>query len=169
MFRFGSSLRTLGKAVTLQTPVQFDSRLVERLLAEHRELNARYARLVAQIGSDPELVERSVRECTTQLVELRRAEAMWLYPVIARAIEGDSDAHQQFLQLRLVMLRLARHILRLFDDLVQAIRLNIGVNAAADLIAESLAEYWQRNQAQIYPLYDLVGSKRTSTAKLQAG
>jgi len=169
MFRFSASVRTLGKAVTLQTPVQFDNRLFEHLLAEHRELNSRYARLVARIGSDPEGIERAVRECTEQLVELRRTEALWLYPVIARAIEDDIDAQQQFLQLRLVMLRLARRILRLLDDLAQAIRLNLGVNAAADLCAEALAEYWQRNRAQIYPLYDLIGTKRTAASDLRAG
>jgi hypothetical protein len=41
-----------------------------------------------------------------------------------------------------------------------ALRRRSGANAAADRVAEGLAEYWQRNQGQIYPLYELIGTRR---------
>ena len=160
MSGFATSPRTLGKAVALHTPVHFDAGLVDRLLTEQRELNASFASLVARFGSDPEAAELAVRACSARMVEVRRTEALWLYPVIARAVDGDVEAQQQFVQMRLVMLRLARRTLRLLDDFAQAVRLGIGANAAADRVAEALAEYWQRNQSQIYPLYELIGTRR---------
>lgn len=169
MLRFSDSMRTLGKAVALDTPVRFDPELVGRLLAEHRALNAQFADAIPHLGGDRDVAERAVRGCTERLVEVRRTEALWLYPVIARAIEGDNDAQQQFLRLRLVMLRLARRVLRLFDELTQAIRAGVDIGATADRAAESLAEYWVRNNAEIYPIYDLVGARRDMPARARAG
>ena len=169
MFRFAESMRTLGKAVALDTPVRFDPELVARLHAEHRALNALFADSVARFSGDREAAERAVRACTDRLVEVRRTEALWLYPVIARAIEGDNDAQQQFLRLRLVMLRQARRVLRLLDDLTLAIRSGVDIHAAADRVAESLAEYWVRNNAEIYPIYDLVGARRDALIQARAG
>ena len=169
MFRSSASLRTLGKAVALHTPLHFDAQLIDRLLASHRELNARYASVVSQFGSEMNDMERAVRECAEQFVELRRAESIWLYPVIARAIDGDAEAQRQFGQLRLLMLSSARRALRLFEDLAQAVRAGSDANAAADRLAEALAEYWQRNQAQIYPLYELLGTNRNRQSALRTG
>ena len=169
MFRFTASLRTLGTAVALHSPLHFDANLVPHLIAEHRELNARFAALVSRFGADPDVVEKAVRDCAARFVELRRVESTRLYPVVARAIQSDDEALRQFGQLRLVMLGTARRALRLFEELAEAIRIERDANAAADRVAEALAEYWQRNQAQIYPLYELLAVSQRREAAMGAG
>lgn len=156
MVRFAASLHTLGQTVALHAPPHFDAELVRRLLAEHRELNARFASLVSQFGSDPAAIAGAIRDCAQQFVELRRTESMRLYPVIDRAIEGDEEAQRQFGQLRLLMLSSARRTLRRLEELAETLHFEGDANAAADRAAEALAEYWQRNRAQIYPLYELL-------------
>lgn len=168
MSRFVASLRSLGQRVALHTQLHFDAELVRRLLAEHRELNARFASLVSQFGSDPRASEGGIRDCARQFVELRRTESVRLYPVIDRAIEGDEEAQRQFGQLRLLMLSSARRAVRRMEDLAETICREGDVNAAADLVAESLAEYWQRNRAQIYPLYELLARSQRREPAMNA-
>jgi len=145
--------------IALDTPVEFDAGLVSRLVAEHRELDARFNGLLGELESDP-LAERSVRACSTKLHDLRRTEALWLYPLIARGIARDPVARRQFLQLRLVMLGLARRVLRAFDELSHAVRRGTHTKSSADEVARALAEYRQRNEGEIYPLYQLMGTSR---------
>lgn len=146
-----------GAALALDTPVRFDGTLVRRLVAEHGELNQRFAALVRRLDANSEGAEQEVRDCASRLHDLRRTEALWLYPVIARGIARDPVARRQFLQLRLVMLGLARRALRLFDELSIAINKGSQVAPTAEQAGKALAEYRQRNEAEIYPLYDLIG------------
>jgi hypothetical protein len=145
-----------GLSLTWTTPVHFDATLVVRLIDQHRELNVRLGEVVAEIGRDPAAAESAVRDCANQLHELRRAEALWLYPVIARELMADPMARRQFSEARLAMLSLARRLLRRFDELVRAIQSGKEIRAAAVRVVKALAAYRRRNEAQIYPLYSLM-------------
>ena len=168
MFKFADAKRTIGEllqptppdtALTLDTPVQFDASLVDRLVAEHGELNTRFAALLGHLHDDPLAGRFRFSACADQLHELRRSEALWLYPIIARGIARDPVGRKQFLQLRLAMLGLARRVLRRFDELAQAVRRGTEIDPAADLVSKALGEYRQRNEADIYPLYNLIGKR----------
>jgi hypothetical protein len=139
-------------------PLQFDARLICQLVADHADLNTR----VAALDFDPELKQQSVRKCAMRLVELRRIESLRVYPLIARSIEGDADAQRQFLQLRLLMLRLARCFQRRCEELSRDIALGDNIRVATDKLAEALAEYRRHNETEIYPLYELVGMRRVA-------
>jgi hypothetical protein len=149
-------------ALTWTTPVHFDATLVMRLVDQHRELNLRFAELVAEIdgnpqaAGDPEITACAVRDCASQLHDLRRAEALWLYPVIAREFATDPTARLLFWQARLTMLGLARGLLRRFDELAAAVQQGTQTHAAADQLAAAFAEYRRRNEAEMYPLYSLM-------------
>jgi hypothetical protein len=145
-----------GIAPTWNTPVQFDASLVARLIAQHDELHAHFVAAVEQLDKDPDSAERAVRECANQLHDLRRTEALRLYPLIARWFAPDPAGRRLASQSRLVMLVLVRHVLRLFEDLVLAIRSGAQIPAAADRVAHALAEYRRRNESEIYPMYDLM-------------
>jgi hypothetical protein len=145
-----------GVALTWNTPVQFDATLVTRLIDEHRELSARFAQIVSHLDKVPAVAEHTVRECAERLHELRRTEALWLYPVIARGFAPDPIARRLVWQSRLVMLGLARRVLRRFDELVRAIRNGTEIGIAADHVAKALAEYQRRNEEEMYPLYALM-------------
>lgn len=168
MFKFVRDKQAGGEAkgsgapdsITLDTPVRFDGRLVVRLVTEHSELNRRFAALIRRLDGDPNIIEREVRDCAALLHRLRRTEALWLYPIIARGVARDPVARRQFVQLRLSMLGLARRALRQFDDLAVALRRGTELEAAADLAARALGEYRMRNEAEIYPLYDFIGRQR---------
>ena len=145
-----------GMAPTWNTPVQFDASLVAQLTAQHGELNARFATLVGQLDKDPETAERAVRECASQLHDLRRTEALRLYPVIACWYGPDPAAQQMASQARLVMMGLVRRVLRSFDALIHAIRSGAEIPAAADRVAKALTEYRRRNEGEMYPMYGLM-------------
>lgn len=153
-----------GIAPTWNTSVQFDASLVARLVAQHDELNTRFAMAVDQLDKDPESAERTVRECANQLHDLRRTEALRLYPVIACSFEPDPAAQELASQSRLVMMGLVRRVLRLFDELVHAIRNGAEIPAAAHRVAAALTEYRRRNEGEMYPMYDLM-QRLPATAK----
>jgi hypothetical protein len=171
MFRFVRDKASGGAtgaadSITLDTPVRFDGRLVMQLVTEHSELNRRFAALARRLDGDPVIVEREVRDCAALLHRLRRTEALWLYPIIARGVARDPIARRQFVQLRLGMLGLARRALRQFDDLAVALRRGTEVEAAADMAARALSEYRMRNEAEIYPLYDFIGRRRSGEQQI---
>ena len=145
-----------GMPPTWNAPVQFDGSLVAWLTAQHGELNARFASLAGQLDKDPETAERAVRECASRLHDLRRTEALRLYPVIACWFGPDPDAQRLASQSRLIMMGLVRRVLRLFDDLVHAIRNGAEIPAAADRVATALTEYRRRNEGEMYPMYNLM-------------
>jgi uncharacterized membrane protein len=165
MFKFVRDKQAAGSAkspgasdsIALDTPVRFDGRLVVGLVTEHAELNRRLGALARQLDGDPHVIEGEVRDCAAILHRLRRTEALWLYPIIARGVARDPVARRQFVQLRLHMLSLARRALRQFDNLAEAIQRGTEVDAAAELAARALGEYRMRNEAEIYPLYDFIG------------
>jgi len=146
-------------ALTWNSPVQFDESLVARLAAQHYEIGQRFETLGEQIRSHPADAEKQVLECADDLHKLRHLEALRLYPLIARGISSDPVARRLFWQSRLVMLGLARRLFRRFDELVRAIQSRGETVAAVDHVAKALAEYRQRNEAEIYPLYSLAGRR----------
>jgi hypothetical protein len=55
-------------------------------------------------------------------------------------------------------------VFRRFDELVRALRAQSGMAAAARHLAKALAEYRQRNESEIYPLYALAGRRDSAVA-----
>ena len=104
-------------------------------------------------------------DCINRIHELRRSESTWLYPVIACGIDADPAARTQLMQLRLVMLTLARHAMRELEDLVRAVREHDQPHAAAERASAPLAEYLRRSASEIYPLYDLMGARNAPAAR----
>ena len=148
-----------GAALNWNTKVQFDASLVGQLIAQYRELNERFETVVAQLDRDARAAETKLRECAETLHKLRHAESLRLYPVIARGLSSDPITRRLFWQSRLVMLGLARRVFRRFDELGRAIRMRTEIAAAADHAVKALAEYRRRNEAEMYPLYDLIGQR----------
>jgi hypothetical protein len=144
-------------ALSLQTKVRYEPGLLPRLVRDYDELESRFTLLRAEVRDDPRLAELAGQNCAARLHELRRREALWLYPVIACAIADDVDARRQFLQLRLAMLGLARRLLRRFDQLAGAVHDGGDLPALLDEIGDELTEYRNRNESEIFPLYELMG------------
>ncbi len=166
MFKFGKSMQAVpsSEMLALHTRVHFDAGLLDRLIAGHGELNARFATLVCRLDDDPQAAVCAIRDCANQLHELRRTEALWLYPVIARSLEYDEDARRQLARLRLVMVALTRRVVRGLENLLQAIVSGTPTHAVAEDVSTMLAEYVQRNETEIYPLYNLMGTRQNQAA-----
>ena len=144
------------EAIDLDTPVHYDPSLMPRLLAGHEALNARFAALVCLLDRHEAQSGEVVRECLKEFQQLRRAEAIWLYPVIAHAVDEDDAARARLTELRLVTLTLARRALRCFEALVKAIDAGVPTDEAAEALSQALAEYLRRSETEIYPLYGLM-------------
>jgi hypothetical protein len=162
MFNIVRDRQAAGQAgpedtLRFDTPVRFDTTLAARLIAGHGELSIRFGALVRRLDGEPEGIAREIRDCSIRLHGLRRTEALWLYPVLARGVLRDGVARRQFMRLRLVMLGLARRVLRLFDELAAAVQQGAATTAIADAALAALADYRARNEAEIYPLYDFIG------------
>jgi hypothetical protein len=155
-------------ALMLSTPVRFDAGLIARLLAQTDTINAHLASLLCRLDDDVEVSIGAIKDCAEKLHSVRQAEALWLYPVIARSVEFDVKARFQLAQLRLAMLALARRVLRRCDDLIQALRSEGQVAPAAQRMTDAWSEYLQRNQHEIYPLYELAGRRRATAATARA-
>ncbi|HET7064308.1 MAG TPA: hypothetical protein VFI49_08510 [Rudaea sp.] len=158
MFKFTAmQAARSSEFLALDTRVPFDDGLLARLIAGHGELNARFAALLCSLEDDPQAAVCAIRDCASQLHELRRTEALWLYPVIARGVEYDEHARRQLVRLRLVMVALTRRLVRRLEELLQAVVSGSATRAAADEISATLSEYVERNEGEIYPLYRLIG------------
>jgi len=158
---------TLGDvALTWNTPVQFDPTLVGELVAQYDELNAHFSALVNRLDMDPARAERAALDCANRLHRLRHAESLRLYPVIARGLSPDPIARRLFWQSRLVTLGLARRVLRRLDELARAIRTRNEIAAAAEHASSALLEYRRRNESTMYPLYNAVGVRGSTKAKV---
>ncbi len=171
MFKFATAVQPAvpsSEILTLDTRVRFDAELLPRLTAGHGELNARFAALLCRLDNDPQEAVCAIRDCATRLHELRRTEALWLYPVIAYGVQYDEDARRQLAQLRLVMLSLTRRLVRRFEQLLQAIVSGTPAQAAADDASVVLAEYVRRNEAEIYPLYNLMSMRHSHARERNA-
>jgi hypothetical protein len=158
-----SNAKPADLALPGSTPAQFDASLVAQLIAQYDELNATFNTAIGQLDSDPDAAERMTRECAEQLLKLRHVEAIRLYPVIGRSIWPDPVARRLFWQSRLVMLGLARRVLRRFDEVTRAMQNGTLTVTTVEHFSRALAEYRQRNETEIYPLYTLAG-KRGSAA-----
>ena len=158
-----SNAKPSDLALPGNTPAHFDAALVAQLTAQYDELDATFRAAMSQLESDPDAADRMTRECAEQLLKLRHIEAIRLYPVIGRSIWPDPVARRLFWQSRLVMLGLARRVLRRFDDLTRAMHSGAVSVTAVDHFAKALGEYRQRNETEIYPLYELAGRRSTPT------
>jgi len=151
-------------ALNWYTPVRFDPALLRKLIEQHEKLDERVASLPNLFGRDRAEALKTAQVCAGQLHELRRQEALWIYPVMARHFAGDAGAHRQVLNLRFVMNGLARRVLRAIDDLARAMRLASDVAAAAAAVVRALTEYRQRNEAELYTLYSLMDPRQPRSA-----
>jgi len=156
-------------ALTWYTPVRFDPGLLKKLLDEHDLLDTRVAALPNRFRHDREEAWRSAHACAGQLHELRRQEALWLYPVIAHGLASDAAARSRLTSLRFVMNSLARRVLRSLEELAQTIRQVADINAGAATVSHALAEYRQRNETELYTLYSLMNPRRIPTAAVGGG
>ncbi|MHB8447629.1 MAG: hypothetical protein ACYC9P_06855 [Rudaea sp.] len=147
---------------TWNTPVQYDAALIARLIAQHDELDERFAAMTSMLERDPAIAEFAVRDCAERLHNLRHAEALQLYPVIAHALSADPIQRRLFWQSRLVMLGLARRVLRRYEELARAVQSGNGVAAAAGHVVAGMAEYRRRNETTMYPLYEKFGQRRVA-------
>ena len=172
MFNLAQAMQAIDDALTTKpvdaalnwnTKVPFDPALVGQLIGHYRALNERFESLGAQLEGDSQAAEAKIRECAEALHKLRHDESLRLYPVIARGLSSDPITRRLFWQSRLVMLGLARRVFRRFDELARAIRTRTEVASAAEHAAKALAEYRRRNEAEMYPLYDLIGQRSIGT------
>lgn len=147
---------TPTEAISWRTPVRYDPTLLKKLITRHDALEARVAAIARGFRSNRAEAWRVVRDCATQLHELRRAEALWLYPVLARGLTADQTAWRQLVKLRFVMNGLARRVLRGIDELSAATRQATDIGLPIGAVMKALAEYRQRNEAELYALYDLM-------------
>lgn len=145
-----------AEALTWYTPVRFDPDLIRKLLDQHDALDTRVADLPNRFRRDREEASRGAQACAGQLHEVRRQEALWVYPVIAHGLNNNPDARRQLLSLRFVMNGLARRVLRGLEELTQAVRQLKDIGAPVSAVARSIAEYRQRNESELYTLYSLM-------------
>lgn len=147
------------RAASVAPAVTFDRALVPRLMALHETLNAKFAHLVCALDNDKVAAAAALAACVGQLHELRRIETVSLYPVIGRGIDADPAARTQLMQLRMVLLVQFRRLLRLFDELAQAIHAGSYARHEAERVSQPLAEYLRRCEFEVYPLYALVDGR----------
>jgi hypothetical protein len=152
-----------SEALSWRTPVRFDPTLLKKLITRHDMLEARVASLAKDFKSNRAEAWRVTRDCAAQLHELRRAEALWLYPVLARGLNTDATAWRQLVKLRFVMNGLARRVLRDIEQLAHATRLASDIGPAIGEVSKALAEYRRRNESELYALYDLMDPRAAVT------
>ena len=155
-----SSRPIQSEALTWYTPVKFDPALLRKLVDEHDALDARVASLPNRFRHDREEAWRATQACAGQLHELRRKEALWIYPVIAHALTDDAAARRKLLNLRFLMNSLARRVLRSIEELARTIRQVADINGGVATVTHALAEYRQRNETELYTLYSLMDPRR---------
>ena len=158
----------VSRAPGWEPPARFDPQLIGQLLQLHEKLNARFAHLLCAIDKDADDAAATVKECLAALHELRRQEAVRLYPVIARGIDGDAAAHSQLMQLRMVMVALVRRVGRNFDELLLAIGDRRQTRALVERISAPLADCLRRSATEVYPLYTLMGMRPAAPARRSA-
>ena len=145
-----------SEAISWRTPVRFDPTLLKKLITRHDALQARIAALAREFRSNRTEAWRVARECASDLHELRRSEALWLYPVLARGLASDQAMWRQLVKLRFVMNGLARRVLRSIDELALATRQAAEIAAPVAAVTRALAEYRRHNEAELYALYELM-------------
>lgn len=147
-----------GETLNLNPPVGFDPTLTDRLLGMHDTLNSRFAAILCMLDRDPSSAVVVIDVLASELQDLRRAEAMWIYPLIAKGVDADVDARRQLMRLRISLLAELRAILRLLGEMSHALRAGTPCQSTADLISGSMATFLRRGETEVYPLYNLVGS-----------
>jgi hypothetical protein len=157
---------TAGNSPPRQGPLKFEAMLVPRLRAAHAALNKRFAELIAVIERDPAATGGAIEDCARQFSAVRHIETIWLYPLLARAVEGDAVARGQLMELRLVGLMLARRVQRYFDDLLQAVRAEVFVADTAAYVAATLTRYSRHSEHSVYPLYELIGAQSQESVQV---
>jgi hypothetical protein len=156
-------------ALTWYTPVRFDPTLLKKLLDGHDALDARLASLPNRLRRDRDEAWRMTQACADQLHDLRRQEALWIYPVIAHGLAADASARRKLLNLRFLMNSLARRVLRSIEDLARLVRQAADINAALTAVTGSLAEYRQRNESDLYTLYSLMDPRKLASSAAVTG
>jgi hypothetical protein len=148
-------------ALDWHTPLHFDPKLLRQLLARHDALERELAALPDHAARDRDHAVRIAGTCAGLLHELRRQEALWIYPLMARRFGGDPVARRRLTELRFAMNGLARRVLRQIDALSQALRQAGDVRGALAGVVAALADYRLRNESELYTLYSLTDSRST--------
>ena len=161
----GSSTFAVSASPARQT-LAFEPTLVPRVRAAHALLSKRLVDLVPKIEREPCSSVRAIEECSRQFGAVRHLETVWLYPLLARVLEGDAQGRGQLIELRLVGLMLARRVQRCFDDLLQSARAEVLVADAALRVSAALGNYANHCDRAIYPLYELIGTQQQKAAQV---
>lgn len=132
--------------------LRYDPELLEDLRARHERLEHQLAALTEQFRDDAQAAATEAQECAEQLHELRRWEAIRLYPVVSRGLCGDAVAERQWVILRFVVNGLAHRLLRSMEEL-GAVRDADAASVAVKAVLENLTGYRARNEQDLYPLY----------------
>jgi len=151
-----------GDPLSFTTSLHFDRELPGRLLAMHEALNACFATVLHRLSVDPQSATALVRDCAQQLQDLRRAESVFLYPLIAWGVDDDLQARRQLMQVRVGLLTELRATLRYLDDMCAAIANGVACTTQTELASASIAGYLRRSETEIYPLYTLIGTRRAA-------
>jgi len=149
-----------AETLTWHTPVRFDPGLIRKLLDQHDALDTRIAELPSRFRRDREDAWSAAQACAGHLHEVRRQEALWVYPVIAHGLDDNAVARRQLLSLRFVMNGLARRALRGLEELAHAVRQLRDIGAPVTAVARAIAEYRQRNESELYTLYSLMDPRQ---------
>jgi len=168
--RRGSSLSDRAQApsseaISWRTPVRFDPTLLKRLIDGHESLQTRVGTLADVFRGNRAEAWRIAHECAAQLHDLRRAEALWLYPVLARGLAADTSVWRQLVKLRFVMNGCARRVLRSLDELGSAARQSADIGQPVGAVLKEFAEYRRRNETELYALYDLMDPRAAIPVK----
>jgi hypothetical protein len=167
MKTFSQSFRSSGdtlwvdpasETLNLHPPRGFDSTLTDRLLSMHDALNSRFAAILCMFECDATSAVTAIGALAGELQDLRRAEAMWIYPLIAKGVDADVDARRQLMRLRISLLAELRAIVRLLGEMSQELQAGTPCQSTADLISGSMIAFLRRGEMELYPLYNLVGS-----------
>jgi len=132
--------------------LRYDPDLVKDLLARHAALQRKLCSLLPLFEQNAPAAAEQVDAWAEQLHELRRWEAIRLYPVVSRGLCGDAVAERQWVILRFVVNGLAHRLLRSVEEL-SAVREPAAAPAAIQAVLDNLAAYRTRNETDLYPLY----------------
>ena len=140
--------------------LRYDPDLVADLLARHAALEGKLRSLPQLFEQDAQAAAEQGNECAEQLHELRRWEAIRLYPIVSRGLCGDAVAERQWVILRFVVNGLAHRLLCSMQAL-GAVRDRATGPAIVQSVLDNLSAYRSRNETDLYPLYALMDPCRT--------
>ena len=136
-----------GDAVlTFATPIPVDPELPRRLTRAHAEIALELQGLEGIEASEAPALARQLIE---KVRATRRLEALRVFPVISRQLNGDAEESAAFEQMRQEASGSSRKLLRLLEETER----NRSIDEADALLAQSLWERYSHECRELYALY----------------